>query len=33
MKSRLPIYGFNWPWNLGGADAKFMDWLLVLHGV
>ena len=28
---RLPIYCFNWPSNVGGADTKFVHLLLLLH--
>jgi glycosyltransferase involved in cell wall biosynthesis len=31
MKGRLPIYCFNWPSNVGGADTKFVHLLLLLH--
>ena len=31
MKAFLPIYFFNWPSNVGGADTKFVHLLLLLH--
>ena len=31
MKRRLPIYCFNWPSHVGGADTKFVHLLLLLH--
>ena len=31
-KRKMPIYWFNWPSNLGGADTKFVHTMWLLHG-
>lgn len=31
MKARSPLYCFNWPSHMGGADTKFTHLLLLLH--
>jgi len=31
MRRALPIICFNWPSNVGGADATFVHLLLLLH--
>src|SRR4051812_37354973 len=31
MKARPPLYLFNWPSNVGGADTKVTHLLLLLH--
>ena len=31
MKTRPPLYFFNWPSNVGGADTKVTHLLVLLH--